>query len=364
MYASNGSPRFQERYFMALLPLVLPWFGLWLKRGRPARIAVALGALALLVVSARVPLAPYSIAENKQDSPFLLGVFRLEKGIGVGTGSLAIALAAAVLSLFAVAVAYRARLATIAVGVTLLAAGAASAGSISFDHHVATAVRAGYLAPDARWIDHSGLRHVLLIHTPATPHARSHEQLFWNESLDDVYFLDGATALDAFGSRRVRADARGRLVVGSKVLRSPLAISNFAIRARLRGAAYVRSGADYDLWRPAGTPRLALFVGGLYHDAWLSQAGHVRLWPASANRIDGNLRLVLWLPKGTERTVLQLRAPGYSRRVAIVPEAPARTIVVPVHGRSPWTLRFHTNRPGYLGDGRPISVKAKLPVFG
>src|SRR6185503_265347 len=32
LYASNGSPRFQERYFMGLLPLVLPWFGLYLKR--------------------------------------------------------------------------------------------------------------------------------------------------------------------------------------------------------------------------------------------------------------------------------------------------------------------------------------------
>src|SRR6185312_9013852 len=37
LYASNGSPRFQERYFMGLLPLVLPWFGLYLKRGLPAK---------------------------------------------------------------------------------------------------------------------------------------------------------------------------------------------------------------------------------------------------------------------------------------------------------------------------------------
>ncbi|MDQ2983372.1 MAG: glycosyltransferase family 39 protein [Actinomycetota bacterium] len=363
MYASNGSPRFQERYFMALLPLVLPWFGLWLKRQRPGRIAVAVIALALLVVSARVPLAPYSIAENKQDSPFLLGVFRLEKGIGVGTGSLAIALVAGVLSLVAIAVAYRARLATAAVLATLVIAGAASAGSVSFDHHVSAAVRASYVAPDARWIDHSGLRHVQLIHTPATPHARSHEQLFWNRSLDDVYFLDGATALDAFGSQRVRADARGRLGVGKKVLRGPLAISNFAIRARLRGAVYMKSGVNYDLWRPAGTPRLALFAGGLYHDAWLSQSGHVKLWPDGRRSLRGTLRLVLWLPKGTERTVLTLRAPGYSRRVAIVPAQPARTILVPVRGGAPWKLRFQTKRPGYLGDGRPISVKARMPVF-
>jgi len=28
-----------------------------------------------------------------------------------------------------------------------------------------------------------------------------------------------------------------------------------------------------------------------------------------------------------------------------------------------WKLNFHTNRPGYLWDGRPISVKAAVPVF-
>src|SRR5207248_8534368 len=65
LYASNGSPRFQERYFMGLLPLVLPWFGLYLRRGRPARLAICLLAVVLLAVSARIPLAPYSIATNK-----------------------------------------------------------------------------------------------------------------------------------------------------------------------------------------------------------------------------------------------------------------------------------------------------------
>ena len=39
-----------------------------------------------------------------------------------------------------------------------------------------------YLPPDAQWIDHSGLGDATLIQTPATPHARAHEQLFWNRS--------------------------------------------------------------------------------------------------------------------------------------------------------------------------------------
>lgn len=362
MYASNGSARFQERYFMALLPLVLPWFGLYLSRGRPAKLATALIAVVLLAISARVPLAPYSVADNKQDSPFLLGVFRLEHSVGVANGSLVIAIAAAVLSILAAALAWRARLALAALALSLLLAAAASAGSVSFDHHVSRSVRSTYLPSDARWIDHSGLKHVLLIQTPGTPHARAHEQLFWNRALDNVYFYDGASGIDAFGSRRVETDARGRLRVGGKVLRAPLVFSNYAVRAKFRGAVLVARGVEYELWRPTGTPRLAQFVGGLYTDRWLAQGGHVTLWPDDGSRVHGTLRLELSLPARTERTVLQLAGPGVQRRVAVLPGS-HRTVVLRIDHRGPWRLNFHTSRPGYLADGRPISVQAETPVF-
>ena len=362
MYASNGSARFQERYFMALLPLVLPWFGLYLTRGRPGKLAVALIAVILLAVSARVPLAPYSVADNKQDSPFLLGVFRLEHAIGVANGSFVVAIVAAFLSVLAVAIAWRGRLAVVALGLTLLLACAASAGSVSFDHHVSRSVRASYLPPDARWIDHSGLRHVLLVQTPGTPHARAHEELFWNRSLDDVVFYDQASGIDAFGRDQLKTDARGRLLLRGHVVRAPFAISNYAVRTRFRNAKLVARGVDYQLWRPLGTPRLAFFIGGLYTDGWLAQGGHLTVWPAHGTRVRGSLRLVLSLPKNTERTVLQLAGPGVAKKVAVLPGS-HRTVVLRVDHRGPWTLNFHTNRPGYLADGRPIAVKAELPVF-
>jgi hypothetical protein len=362
LYASNGSARFQERYFMALLPLVLPWFALYLTRGRPARLAVALVAVILLAVSARVPLAPYSVADNKQDSPFLLGVFRLEHAIGVANGSFLVAIVAALLSVLAVGIAWRGRLAVPALAMTLLLACAASAASVSFDHHVSRSVRASYLPPDARWIDHSGLRHVLLVQTPGTPHARAHEELFWNRSLDDVLFFDEASGIDAFGHRQLKTDARGHLVVGSRVVRAPVAISNYAVRTRFRGAKLVGRGADYQLWRPLGTPRLAFFIGGLYTDGWLAQGGHLTVWPASGSLVRGTLRLELSLPKNTERTLLQLAGPGVKKKVTVVPGS-RRTVVVSVDHRGPWTMNFHTNRPGYLADGRPIAVRAEMPVF-
>ena len=279
LYATNGSDRFQERYLMVLLPLVFPAFVVWLQRGRPAKPAVALVAVGLLALSARVPLSGYTVSDFKQDSPFLMGVFRLEKAVGVGDGSLAIALGAAVLACLAVAAAFKERFVWVAVGATIVASCAVSLGAISFDHHVVRTVRATYLPPDARWVDHANVGDATLIQTPATPHARAHEQLFWNSSLTRLAFLDQASPIDAFGRPHVTVADDGRLLLGGKTMRGPLAISNFAVRARLTGAVPVANGADYELWRPAGTPRMALFVGGLYHDGWLSPAGHLTVYP-------------------------------------------------------------------------------------
>src|SRR5919201_4461120 len=63
LYATNAGEqggRFQERYLLALLPLALPAFALYLRRAQRAKAAVALIAFALLAVSARVPLSGYT----------------------------------------------------------------------------------------------------------------------------------------------------------------------------------------------------------------------------------------------------------------------------------------------------------------
>ena len=364
LYATNGSDRFQERYLMVLLPLVFPAFVVWLQRGRPAKPAVALVAVGLLALSARVPLSGYTVSDFKQDSPFLMGVFRLEKAVGVGDGSLAIALGAAVLACLAVAAAFKKQFVWVAVGATIVASCAVSLGAISFDHHVVRTVRATYLPPDARWVDHADVGDATLIQTPATPHARAHEQLFWNSSLTRLAFLDQASPIDAFGRPHVTVADDGRLLLGGKTMRGPLAISNFAVRARLTGAVPVATGADYELWRPAGTPRMALFVGGLYHDGWLSPAGHLTIYPAANGRVTGTLRLPLSLPAATKPTTLHLEGSDVDRRVVV---APGKSIVVtvPVSHRGPWTLSWHSNRIGYLQpDDRPISVQGGMPSFG
>jgi hypothetical protein len=364
LYATNGSDRFQERYLMVLMPLVFPAFWLWTKRGRPGARIVALLALGLIALAARVPLSGYTISDSKQDSPFLLAVFRLERWIGIGNGSLLVALVASGLACLAAAVCFRASLARWAAVATLVAAVVVSFGAVAFDSHVVRSVRTSLLPTDARWVDHSGLGDVTLLQTPATPHAAADEQLFWNTSLERLYFLDDATAIDAFGSARAHAAADGRLVSGRRTLQGPLLVSNYAVRVLLAGAVRVARGANYELWRPLGTPRFALFAGGLYHDGWLASSGHVTVWPAAGGRVSGTLTLPLSLPPKprSERTVLQLHGPGVARRVTV---RPGQSVVLHLHvsHRGPWTLNFHTDRPGYLSDGRPISVMSLMPTF-
>jgi hypothetical protein len=364
LYAASGSDRFQERYLMVLPPLVLPAFALWLRRGRPgARVAAVLG-LGLVALAARVPLSGYTISDSKQDSPFLLAVFRLERGIGIGNGSLVVALLASALALLGAAACFRVALARWAIGATLVAAAFVSLGAVAFDRHVVQSVRTSLLPTDARWVDHAGLGEATLLQTPATLHAAAHEQLFWNISLRHLYFLDNASPIDAFGAPRAHAARDGRLVSGTRTLRGPLLISNYAVRVQLAGAVRVARGAKYELWRPTGTPRFAIFAGGLYHDAWLADAGQITVWPAGDGRVRGTFNLPLFLPPKprSQMTTLQLRGPGVSRNVTVNPGGSA-VVRFQVSHRGPWTLRFRTRRPGYLSDGRSISVMAQMPTF-
>ena len=364
LYAASGTDRFQERYLMVLPPLVLPAFAMWLRRGRPGARVVGVLALGLIALAARVPLSGYTISDSKQDSPFLLAVFRLERGIGIGNGSLVVALLASALACLGAAACFKPVLVRWAVGATIAAAAFVSLGSVAFDSHVVRSVRTSLLPSDARWVDHAGLGDVTLLQTPATLHAAANEQLFWNLSLKHLYFLDEASPIDAFGANRAHAARDGRLVSGRHTLKGPLLVSNYAVRVKLAGATSVARAVNYELWRPQGTPRFAIFAGGLYHDGWLASAGHITVWPARDGRVRGVFTLPLSLPPKprAETTTLQLRGPGAKRNVTV---QPGGSVVVRfrVSHRGPWTLRFRTSRPGYLSDGRPISVLAQMPTF-
>ena len=308
LYATNADVgpggRFQERYLFTLLPLLVLAFGVSLRRAGNARLAVALLAGALVAISARFPLSGWTDEHGRQDSPFLMGVFRLEESIGYANGSLAVAVVVAALAAGAVAIAYRPRLAApalVAVGALLAAV---AAGAWTLDAKYAGNARASYFPDDARWIDHAGLDDVTMVNTPGSRRELALEQMFWNRSVTRLVRLRGAGSPDVFATPQARIGDDGTLFVAGRPLRKPLLVNEYAVTAEFAGAESVRATPLFELWKPLGTPRLRLLAGGRFFDGWLANSGYVRVW-----KTPGTLVLRLALPEQAPATRVTFRDP-------------------------------------------------------
>jgi Dolichyl-phosphate-mannose-protein mannosyltransferase len=349
--ADTDSQRFQERYLFALVPLLAAAFGLYVKRGLPGRIPVGLLSAALLLLAARVPLSGYAAAHNKDDSPTLWAVLRLEGLISVGNGSLAVALVAAALSILAALVAFRKLPPALALVGAIAAGCALSVGASSFDQLTSRSLR-NTLPADIRWVDHAQLGAVDLLAPPGARKEQSWQQLFWNTSVKRLLLL-GSPPIDQFAAKRVRVANDGRLLVDGRANRRPLLVQTYASTVELTGVKRVRRELIFDLYRPTGTPRLKLLAAGRYADRWLAPRGAVTVWTKSG----GTLELVLSLPAGTQVTPVRLTGRGINRLVRVKPgqRVPLR---FDVPGGGAWSLHFNSTRPGYLGE-RAVSVIAE-----
>ncbi|HET9675554.1 MAG TPA: hypothetical protein VFP31_12255 [Gaiellaceae bacterium] len=363
LYAANaaeaaGGGRFQERYLMTILPLVAPAFCLWLKRGAPARWFVAVSSLALLLVSARVPLSAYTSDTGRQDSPFLLALYWVEKRIGYDNGSLALAAAVAVLSLLAAGLAFRPRRAApLGLGAAILLAGTASAGAVAFDADNVPKVRGSYLPADARWVDHADVGPVTYLQTPGGPRELAFSQLFWNRSIGDVVRLPHGNKIDAFHQPLVRIADDGSLVQGGRPIRTAILIPRYSVFARFRNATRVAATPTFDLWRADGTPQLDVLVAGRFYDGWLANDG----WIEVRSTTGGTLRLPVTLPENAPK--LRVRFTGSERRTVVLEPGEKRTLAFDVPAGAVWRVDFDSNSGAYLPDFRHVSVHSGTPTF-
>jgi hypothetical protein len=353
--ADTDSQRFQERYLFVLGPLLAVAFALYVKRGLPGRVAVGLVSAALLLLAARIPLSGYAAAHNKDDSPTLCAVLRLEGLISVGSGSLAVALVAAALSGVAALVAFRKVPAALAVVGAIAAACALSAGASSFDQRTSHGMR-NTLPRDLRWVDHARLGAVDLLAPPAARKEQSWEQLFWNKSLTRLLLI-GSAPIDQFATKHVRVAADGRLLVDGRADRRPLLVQTYGSTVQLTGVKRVRRELIFDLYRPAGTPRLRLLAAGRFADGWLMPRGAVTVW----TKRGGTLRLVLSMPPHSQVTPMRFTAHGVNRAVRVRPgHRVSLQFKIPAGGA--WTLHFRAGRFGYVGD-RAVGVRAPRISF-
>jgi hypothetical protein len=354
LYASNGSARFQERYLFSLLPLVPIAFGLYLKHGRPLRLPVALLSVALLALSARVPLSGYAEALGKTDSPFLFAVFRLERLVGTANGSLIVAVVVALGALGAIAVSRGANY-RYAVGGALAFAALTSFGAVVNDASNARQIRHDYLPANASWVDASGLRNVTLVQTVGSPPDRAIEQLYWNRSIAHEALLGDALPTDVYAAPRIHVAADGTLgTVPGNVL-----VQGYAATVRFQNATLLSRAGSFSLWSADSAPKLSLLEQGRYSDGWLSRSGRIAVWPDATGRTRGTVRFALSLPRHAVAPVTIAFGKVHYR---VVPGR-VTTVVYTIDERGPWSLAFKAKSGKFLTDLRAVSVQSTPPVL-
>jgi hypothetical protein len=356
--------RIQERYSFYLVPVVAAAFGLFASRGWPARRTHALLAAGALVASAVVPLAFHAADTAKTQSAFLFGVHRLEQALGDdGTGLLAVALVAGALSIAAGVLALRPRIATPAVlGLALCFCAATSALAVDFDRRNTAGVRDSFLPAEPSWVDAAGVGEVSLVRGLGSK-TDAMEQLFWNRSVKRVLLMPGALPFDSFGAERLDFASDGRLIAGRQPIRSAILVDEWATRVELRGAVSVASSPGFRLWRPAGIPRLSVFVPGYYRDGWLAQRVGLNAWAPPGRTLAGRFSFTVSAPPYLEAPVNMRVQEGTRRLVAFrLRPGQSRSIQVPVCGAAAWFGTLLADRGIVLGD-RVVSARATSPRF-
>ena len=354
LYASNGSLRFQERYLFALLPLVPVTFGLYLKHGRPARIAVGVLAFVLFALSARVPLSGYAAALGKTDSPFLVAVFRLEKIVGTANGSLVLAALAAAGAAGAVLVSRRGG-GRYAFGAAFAVTLVASIGAVVSDAANSQQVRQDYLPANPSWVDDTRVGNVTLLQTLGSPPASAIEQLYWNRSVTHEARIGDALPTDVYAAPRVQIARDGTLVgLGGNLL-----VQDYAATVQFANATLIATAKSFSLWSAESAPRLSLLEAGRFSDGWLARTGKLTVWPDAGGNTRGTLSFSLSLPATARPTTVRFGKAHYAIR-------PGQTtsVTYTIDARGPWSLRFWTPRGGNAQpDLRFTSVLSSPPVL-
>jgi hypothetical protein len=367
LYATNGSERFQERYLIALLPLVPVFFCLAADRldSKLFRAAVLLAATGTFLLVVLVPLSGYTVGGNKQDSPTLHAVYELEQAIGLGNGALGVSLIAAALAGVAALAALSPRRGTaVALTAGLVVYLLFSVGAIAYDQDVEGRVERTFVAAgNPRWVDDARLGDVSVLQTPWSDRMQISNQLFWNASLKQILRLPYDTSeVDNFGSVPTVVTSDGRLVASGRNVREPLLVQEYASWALLDGATLVRRTVSTSLWKPSGTPRLKLFLAGRYLDGWLGAQNRLTVWPRATGTRTGVLTLTFSLPSNAPASTLDLTAPGVSRVIRLA-SGSRRTVRLAVDVRRPWTLVVRSRAPFSLGDGRFAIARISPPAF-
>ena len=356
MTVDTGSERFFERYLMIAIPIVALAFGCWVEEGLPGRRLVLGTAVLLLAVASLLPVSAYAAGQGAADSPFLLGVRRLEEQVGVANASLVVAAAVSAALLAAAWSALGRRGPWVAAATTAAGLAIVSLGAHAEDLRLSRSVADRTLGDSPSWVDETGTRDVLLLQTANSPRDAAVGQAFWNASVTRGALLgERAVAMDG-ASDRVMVATDGLMLLQGRPLHGPLLLATAGTRVVPANGRVLRGAPGFELLEPAGAARLATLAEGLASDGWLAGRTTITVWRR------GELRLRLSLPPGYRTTALELRGPGI-RRMLLVEPGRQTLVRVTAPGRAPSRLELSTHRPFGLADGRLVAAKVTSLEF-
>ena len=369
LYAGNGSDRFKERYLFMLLPLMPVSFGLYLRRGRPGRVAVALLATAIVAGAALLPLSGYVRGNGFDDSPFLWGYLELQWHLGPFAASLVVAALATVGAGLALGTARARSFAWPALAWSLALALTLSVGADRFERAVTEQSQDAFVGADPSWVDAAHAGPVSAIETDLAPAPALTEQLFWNNSIKhELLFGVDPSPTDPLATEGLTVAADGDLFVVSpgasatqpgavSPLRTAFLFQGFAVTARFAAAVQLGREGSFTLWRPTGIPRLRVYELGRYFDGWLGTRGGLEVWPAGSRA--GTVSFSLSLPRSRPHAVTvrfgarsYRLAPGARRRAD--PDRRLETVVDHLRRQ---------RRQSVLADGRTVGVRSTIPIY-
>jgi hypothetical protein len=365
-YASNGALRFQERYFVSVLPLVplLACLGFRHAGSKAARIGLVAVGIAVVAALARLPLTDYARDLGDQDSFALKSVTSVTEHMQPGQAALLFALTATALAVLGVVLAFaRERFAVVALFGTVCVLLVVTATAMASEEARSHSARGISLADDKRWVDHAGVGDVSYLVTENALRWVISEQLFWNRKLTRVLTMPGAPEADAFQNTKVNIGADGVLREHGRPVDGPLLVSEYATLATLEGARLVTRQAYTSLWETHGGARFALLTDGRYLDAWLAwPESRVTIWPKADGPRHGVLCLRFSLPDTSGDTRLLVRAPGGVRRSVPLAANGAELVALPMTVARKSIVRVGSTNPVQVGP-RLLSVRLAPPRF-
>jgi Dolichyl-phosphate-mannose-protein mannosyltransferase len=369
IYAGDGSDRFKERYLFMMLPLLPIAFGLYQKRHRPGRSAVAVLALAIAIGATLLPLASYARGEGFDDSPFLGAYLELQWLVGSHPAGVLVACLAwlgAILAIVASRVewgAWPVLAWSLALAVVL------SVGATRLEARVSYKSMA-FVAPNPSWVDAAHVGPVAAIETDDSPPVALTEQLFWNTSITrEVLAGSNSEATDPLSVDSLSIAGNGGLFVVSPgtspqdpesaaPLETAFMFQGLAVSARFVNAVEVAHFRSFSLWRLTGLPRLRVYEPGRYADGWLATHGGLEVWTAGTR--GGTLTFTLSLPRTRARDVTIRFGANHYR----LTPGERLHVRLRIAGTGRWLRIFAVSSGARrLDSGRLVGVRSTLPIF-